>query len=274
MKIRIFNNKLKRAMLALFAIVLALSLSACREEEMSAPSVSSNAPIIVTEMDNVTLHGGKTLVQLYEQNNDTIGWITVPDTPIDYVVLLPSLTVPYKGDSGTPDSHYLHHDFNHNYYYPGEIFMDARCSVSPSGMSQNMTLYGHHMADGSMFARLDKYKYQSFFKEHQYINFDTLWYRFTWRVFAVFVVDLNTVEGRAFDYRRPEFRDDEDFLHFVSAVKKKSLYDTGVDVNKGDRIITLQTCTFPTGNVNYDDARLIVMARLDTVSVPQLSSGK
>ena len=77
-------------------------------------------------------------------------------------------------------------------------------------------------------------------------------------------MNLKVASDAAFDYRQPEYESEEAFLSFIDAVKQRSYYDTGVAVKGDDRIITLSTCTYPTGNPSVDDARLVVMGRLCT----------
>ncbi len=82
--------------------------------------------------------------------NDIIGYIYSPGTPISYPIA-------YDGNN----EYYLHHDLYGNYSEYGTIFLDARVPSDFSG--QNNVLYGHHMADGSMFASISNYKQQWYY---------------------------------------------------------------------------------------------------------------
>ena len=53
-------------------------------------------------------------------------------------------------------------------------------------------------------------------------------------------------------------------MKFIKEVKNRSYYDNGVTVKENDRIITLSTCTYPTGRPGIDNARLVVMGRICT----------
>ena len=50
---------------------------------------------------------------LYQQNNDMVGWIKIPDTPVDYPV------VKYSDNE-----FYLHKNFNKEYQFSGIPFLD------------------------------------------------------------------------------------------------------------------------------------------------------
>ena len=81
---------------------------------------------------------------LLERNPDTVAWLFVPNTAINYPVV-----------QGEDNEYYLTHDFNGdkgwiaNY---GAIFMDS--SNKPNWSDDAYFIYGHHMNDGSMFADL------------------------------------------------------------------------------------------------------------------------
>lgn len=97
---------------------------------------------------------------LLETNPDTIGWIRVPDTKIDYPIVQ------------SPDNqYYLHKDFEGNDSVYGTIYLDADSKSDFSGW--NNPIYGHHMKDGSMFKDVVKFKDQEFFENHRYFEIYT-----------------------------------------------------------------------------------------------------
>lgn len=95
---------------------------------------------------------------LLKINPDTIGWIKVPDTNIDYPIVW------REGDNDT----YLHTDFEGNSSQAGAIYLDM--DSAPDFTGRNNLLYGHHMKNGSMFKDVVKFKDQDYFKEHQYFE--------------------------------------------------------------------------------------------------------
>ena len=93
---------------------------------------------------------------VYAQNSDLVGWISIPGTRIDYPVMQ------------TKDSpnFYLKHAFDKSYSSYGVPYMQENCDI---GISDNLVLYGHHMKNGSMFKDISRYKDQGYFDQHSEI---------------------------------------------------------------------------------------------------------
>ncbi len=180
---------------------------------------------------------------LYLFNSDIVGWIQIEGTKIDY----PVMQSPYEKD------YYLKRDFDKQSNKHGCIYVRETCDVFTP--SDNVTIYGHHMRDGSMFAALMKYRKQEFFEEHRYIRFDTLLERHTYEVIAVFKTSGYSDEGFAY-HRFENAADAEEFDAYVAKCKQLSFYDTGVDAQYVDKLITLSTCEYSLSN-----GRLVVVAK-------------
>lgn len=184
-------------------------------------------------------------VPLYEKNADTVGWIKIEGTSINYPVMQ------------TPDrvDYYLKRSFDGAYSAHGCLYVRESCDVFAP--SDNVTIYGHHMKDGSMFAGLKNFSAQSFWEEYHTIDFDTLYEHHTYMVFAVFTTSASA--GKGFAYHRFESAADEsEFDQFVSTCKSLSLYDTGITPEYGDKLICLSTCEY-----SQDNGRLVVVAVRD-----------
>lgn len=113
---------------------------------------------------------------------------------------------------------------------------------------------GHHMLDGGMFSDLDLYKKKSFWEKHKTIRFDTLDEIAEYEILAVIV----TTAYRPDSFRYYEYTggSQEQFEKYVSDCKRLSLYDTGVNAEYGDKLITLSTCEY-----SQNDGRLLVVAK-------------
>ena len=183
--------------------------------------------------------------ELYQQNNDMVGWIKVADTNINYPVM----------QSMDEPNYYLKHKFDKTYSAYGCPYVQENCDVQKP--SDNIIIYGHHMNDGSMFTGLMKFTDKKFWENHKTIEFDTLTDRNQYEVIAVFKTIVYTDSKDSFKYY--EFTDAEkaeEFDEYVAKCKELSLYDTGVMAEYGDKLITLSTCEY-----SHNNGRLVVVAK-------------
>ena len=99
--------------------------------------------------------------EVYEQNDDFVGWICIEGTNINYPVMQ------------TPDNpdFYLKHGFDKGYTDYGVPYVQEECDLASS---DNLIIYGHHMKNGSMFSDLCEYVSRDFYEQHKIIHFDTL----------------------------------------------------------------------------------------------------
>ncbi|MFI3142422.1 MAG: class B sortase [Clostridia bacterium] len=181
---------------------------------------------------------------LYEQNNDLVGWIKIEDTELNYPVMQ------------TPDDpeYYLRKDFYGAYSISGTPFLGSNCSISPS--SVNMVIYGHHMRDESIFTAVSYYISYSYYEEHKYISFDTLYEENTYEVVYAFYIDVTPDNGHFEFYNYINFTTDEQFEEFKTNCETLSIYDTGVQIENGDEFLTLVTCSY-----GSDNERTVVIAK-------------
>lgn len=180
--------------------------------------------------------------ELYELNNDLVGWLKIDGTRVNYPVLQ------------SPDSpdFYLYRDFYKERNIRGNLYARETCDINKP--SDNITIYGHYMADGTMFHDLHNYMDEKFYKEHDIIIFDTLTEHHKYRIFAVFKTTASI--GQGFPYHR--FEDaatEQEFNEFIRSCITLSLYDTGIVPVYGDKIICLSTCEY-----SRENGRLVVAA--------------
>lgn len=207
---------------------------------LDATKPSVNEPTTPNIDDTVLLE----YKSLYEINRDMVGWIQIEGTAIDYPVVQ------------TPDSpnFYLRRNFYKEKATCGTIYVREACDVNLP--SDNVTVYGHNMRNGTMFADLHKYKQKSFWEKHRYVNFDTLYEYRTYEVFAIFKTMADSTKG--FTYHIYDtFETEKAFNEYVSTCKNMGLYDTGVMPDYGNKLLTLSTC-----DKTIDDGRLVVVCRL------------
>lgn len=200
--------------------------------------------------------------ELLEINKNTKGWLSIPETNIDYPVV-----------QGKEDSDfYLYHNFTGNNDKNGCLYIDSNCNVETP--SKNIVIHGHNMeSTRMMFYQLPKYKSIDFYKEHPLIIFDSIYNESKWKIISFMRVSGTYSQNDGFNYMQGDFNSEEDFASFINQVKIRSLYKCPVDVNKNDTLLMLSTCTYEiqncrsvivarklrageTENVNTDKARL------------------
>ena len=181
--------------------------------------------------------------ELYELNDDFIGWIKIDNTQIDYPVM------------HTPDNeeYYLYRDFNKRNASSGTPFLDASNILGKD--NQQYIIYSHNMRNGSMFKDLLNYKDVNFYKENTSFNFNTKDIINQYIIYAAFEIDVLIGNGHYDFYNYTNLDNEDDFNNFVSKTKELSIYDTGITPKYGDNILTLVTCE------NYTDSnRMVIIA--------------
>ncbi|WP_173471821.1 class B sortase [Eubacterium ruminantium] len=182
---------------------------------------------------------------IFDKNNDFIGWLKIPGTNIDYPVMY------------TPDDeeYYLRRDFNKDYSIAGTLFVSAHSTVE--NPSDNIIIYGHHMKTKTMFRELVDYEDEDFYKSHKYINFNTIFSDNKYEVIAAFKTNIKAKDDTSFKYYKFfNAASKEEFDEYVSNVKSLTPYNIPVTAEYGDKLITLSTCSYHT-----DDGRFVVVAK-------------
>lgn len=184
---------------------------------------------------------------LWQQNNDLAGWLRIQGTGIDYPVMY------------TPEEpeKYLYRDFHGDQAAGGSLFLGQ--GGGPD--APLVIVFGHHMRDGSMFGDLDEYRSADYAGEHPVIRLDTLTEEREYEVVAAFRSRVYGVEEQGVFryYRYADLSDRAAFDDYLARVREAALYDTGVEVSFGDRILVLSTCSYHTEN-----GRFAVVARQRT----------
>ena len=206
--------------------------------ETTAPTEETTEPTEETEPQMIA--GYK---DLYEMNNDVVGWIKIDGTQLDYPVMQTSVD---------NRDFYLYKDFYKEKSDRGSIYIREECDMLEP--SDNITIYGHNMRDGSMFAALNSYEDKETWEENSLIFFDNLYEFHVYKIFAVFKTSASLGEGFRY-HQMIDAASEEDFNEFISTCKKLSFYDTGITPKYGDKTICLSTCEY-----TLENGRLVVAA--------------
>ena len=187
------------------------------------------------------------MAELYAQNPEIVGWLKIEDTKIDY----PVMHTPEDEDK------YSRLGFDQNYLLSGLPILDKDNVLDREDESKSLIIYGHNMGNGTAFGQLKKYADKEFWEEHPYISFSTLYEERTYEVVAAFYDRIYYNYEQVFKFyffTDPETA--EEYEEANAEYHRKAEYDTGIDIQDGDRLITLVTCAYHTEN-----GRFVVVAR-------------
>ena len=171
-------------------------------------------------------------------NEDLVAWITAEGLPIDLPVV-----------QGEDNDYYLTHRFDRQPNRLGTLFVDMH--NKPDFTDKNTVIYGHNMNDGSMFASLVNYKSQEFYNDFPTMDIFTPQGDYTIEIFAGQLADGND------PFIQFDFKDDMDFMTYITYLKVISTFESPVEVSTEDQIITLSTCT-----EDFNNARYVLYGRL------------
>ena len=178
--------------------------------------------------------------ELKNINSDTIGWIQLQGTNINYPVV-----------QTTDNSYYLSHSYNKENNTAGWVFMDYRNNAT--NLNNNTIIYAHSRNDGSMFGSLKTVLTKEWLNNKQYhtVYFSTPYENTLWQVFSVYTTPSESY------YITPTFKNKEDYTKFLITLKKRSIYNFPAELNVNDKILTLSTCRDNYGNRIVLHAKLI-----------------
>lgn len=191
--------------------------------------------------------------ELYAANSDTVGWLKISGTEIDYPIVQCS-----------DNDYYLENNFYKKYTKYGTPFLDFQCGTKT--LSKNTLIYGHNMSNETAFGQLKNYTDISYFKKHPLIKYNTLYKSYTFKIYAAFysTTEKSADNGYIFYYISTDMSNSS-FNGYIEQVNERKMYSTGVDINSSDKIITLSTCTHLYDyvlNGSKVDTRFVVVGRL------------
>lgn len=163
--------------------------------------------------------------KLKKQNKDTVAYLKVNNTNVNYVVV-----------QGKDNDYYLHHNFKKKSNVAGWIFVDYRNKLN--GYDRNTIIYGHNMSNKTMFGSLQKTLKKSWYtnKDNQIIVLVTENGTNYYQIFSIYSIPVETY------YINTQFANSEEFYEFLKVLRKRSVYDFNVSLELDDQILTLSTC--------------------------------
>lgn len=156
-------------------------------------------------------------------NPDVLGWIYIPDTVISY----PLLQTDERDE-------YLYKAWNGSKNDSGSIFLEKSNHRDFSDF--NTIIYGHLMANGTMFGALKQYADKVFCDRHPCIYIATETQIYEYRVFAAYEADVKS------DTYRLYFEDDTRKQSALDSYTNRSVLQGLPVPTVEDSILTLSTC--------------------------------
>lgn len=177
--------------------------------------------------------------QLLKENNDTVGWLIVNNTNINYPVV-----------QTIDNDYYLSHAFDRTSNKAGWVYADFRDDFKQ--LNKNIVIYGHGRKDKVMFGSLVETMKPEWYTntDNQIIQLSTVNYNTMWQIFSIY-----TIEAESY-YITTDFSDNKSYVKFLETMKNRSIYDFKVNLTSNDKILTLSTC------YNDNGIRLVVQAKL------------
>ena len=178
--------------------------------------------------------------ELKALNSDTVGWIKVEGTIINYPFV-----------QSKDNNYYLRRSYDKTYNTGGWIFLDYRNKINNLG--KNNIIYGHDRKDDSMFGSLSNVYTKSWQnnKNNHIIKISTPTENTMWQIFSIYHLPATS------DYIKTDFKSDEDFQNFINLISSRTMFNFGTKATVNDKILTLSTCYGSAGK-----ERTVVHAKL------------
>lgn len=180
-------------------------LNDCYEEDKKFAFVENEVTSDALSSESQKVHS---LEHLHSMNTDSFGWISIPDTALNYPVM-------YTPD--LPDK-YAALNFFMDDSNSGTPYMDSRCNTE----SDNFIIYGKNVLDGSQFGSLKKYLDEEYLNAHPLIIFETPNGVRKYTVFAVVKTDSS---DEWFDFVSAEDFDEYDSYAMNMCAKANVKHD-------------------------------------------------
>ncbi len=176
--------------------------------------------------------------ELKSTNKDTVGWIQVNGTNINYPIV-----------QTKDNDYYLTHSFEKKWNSAGWIFMDYR--NNSNNFNKNTIIYGHSRLDTTMFGSLKNILKSNWYKnkDNYVIKLSTEHENTLWQVFSVYHIPTTS------DYLQIDFGSNAEYQEFLNMISSRSAFKFNTSVNSTDKIVTLSTCY-------KDDEKVVMHAKL------------
>lgn len=246
------SNNLKKIILIILIIIIIFSISYMvyyfynnYKNKIDNTDILNNIEIDNTQITEQKTERMLQIEELQKKNQEIMGWLEIEGTNINYPVL-----------QTNDNDFYLTHNYKKENASTGSLFLDKDFDLING--SSNYLIYGHRNKQGLMFEDLMKYAKEDFYKEHTKIKFTTNKEDSTYEIMSVFYsrVYYKSEQNVFRYYYFVNANNEQEYNDFVNNAKKASIYDTGVNANYGEQLLTLSTCEY-----SQEDGRFVVVAK-------------
>ena len=165
------------------------------------------------------------ILDLKNRNSDTIAWISVDGTNINYPVV--------KTDN---NDFYLDHSFDKSYKKTGWIFMDYR-NDNEMG-NYNTIFYGHNLLNKTAFGSIGNIFESNWVNTSNHtIIVLTDKMQYVYKIFSAYYIDPEIY------YLNNTFSSVMEYQTFLNTISSRNIINIDNSVSVDDKIITLSTCT-------------------------------
>ena len=177
--------------------------------------------------------------KLLLKNNNTVGYIKINNTAVNYPVV-----------QGSDNEFYLNHSFDKSENKAGWIFLDFRGNLID--LVDNNVIYGHSRLDGTLFGSLNNVLTSNWQdnKDNYVIYLSTLKENMLFQIFSIYTIPKESY------YITPNFASIEKKKVWLNEMKKRNVAPINTLVNENDKILTLSTCQ------NNYGGRIVIHSKL------------
>ena len=175
---------------------------------------------------------------LKKENNDTIAFIHMNNTNVDYPIV-----------QTEDNNYYLNHAFDKSNNEAGWIFMDWN---NQDFLDDNTVIYGHARIDGTMFGSLRNVltSYWQNNDDNYVIFISTLKENMLYQIFSIYTIKKENY------YIKTHFKSKKEKEKWLQEMQKRNISPINTEVNGDDKILTLSTCK------NNKGERIVIQAKL------------
>lgn len=175
-------------------------------------------------------------------NSEIVGYLEIPGTDFERIIT-----------KGSNNEKYLSRNAYGKKDILGNPFLDYRVDINNDN---KILIYGHNSKTlDAPFKYLENYYDYEFFQNHKYITIAATEEKITYQIFSVYI------ETKDWSYMNIDFKSSTEWLNHLTKLKKKSMYDTGVDVSEYDKVLILQTCSHKKEFQKFKNKYLLIIAR-------------